>query len=634
MFINELLRSTSLTEIKMSPTSLRAMAAKLPDARVGMEFEMYVPNTKVEDRESEYEEDWDMDGYISTGSWRNFEKDIVKFFSSGDFSDMGETQLKKLVEGDVFEEFTEWVDSAWYEHALTEFSEWWSDNNPDDDEPSKGSRGYDRAMDEFKEEKYDEWLNEEDRINEWLEDRSIDKYKTFARHFDLSWPYMVDVNEGGGGGEIDDIARDFQKSVGMNVHVSTEYHGKAKPTDAYMIEPDSSLDQPEDREDAGLEFVSPPMSITDMIDQLKKVKEWAGLNGCYTNESTGLHINVSLPGYDIDKLDYVKLALFVGDEYVSDQFGRLGNTYAKSAMQEIQTRIKSQKKPEAIAGMMAEVKRGMAKLASKLIHSGHTEKYVSINTKDNRIEFRSPGGDWMDSDLDKVINTMLRFVVAMDIALDPEKEKKEYAKKLSVLLGGAKTVIWYDPTNPANQKNVTVYTQEPTKGYRQMVMSDDPVIKYFVQYATTGLPMTALKSFIRQAQMRRQDQKKPPASTTKVAPATGTAPAAGQQSYEIIYTPGQASSDRVVHTFAAASPNGAERYARNWADEHDISARYRVQLVGGPRGGEVGTYKITYIQDGQEQQTVVDANSRREAVDFFQENWPGTARLIRLELMS
>jgi hypothetical protein len=58
-----------------------------------------------------------------------------------------------------------------------------------------------------------------------------------------------------------------------------------------------------------------------------------------------------------------------------------------------------------------------------------------------------------------------------------------------------------------------------------------------------------------------------------------------------------------------------------------------VQLVGGPRGGEVGTYKITYTQNGQEQQTVVDANSRREAVDFFQSNWPGTATLVRLELM-
>jgi hypothetical protein len=278
----------------------------------------------------------------------------------------------------------------------------------------------------------------------------------------------------------------------------------------------------------------------------------------------------------------------------------------------------------------------MMDIASKLIHSGETEKYVSINTKDNRIEFRSPGGDWLDTDINKLINTMLRFIVAMDIALDPEKEKKEYAKKFFDLLKGGKNVIWYDPKDPANQKNVTNYTNEPKKGFKQMVMSEDPILKYFVQYATTGLPKAALKSFIRQARMRRQDQKKPPAPTTpagSAASAANAAPSAGEQSYEIIHTPGQASSDRVVHTFTAASPRGAERYAQNWAEEHDISARYRVQLVGGPRGGQVGTYKITYTQDGQEQKTVVDANSRREAVEFFQENWPTTAQIVRLELM-
>jgi hypothetical protein len=407
-----------------------------------------------------------------------------------------------------------------------------------------------------------------------------------------------------------------------------------------MIEPDSSLDKPESKEDSGWEFVSPPLSVEDMINQLKKVKEWAGYAGCYTNSSTGLHINVSIPGYSIEKLDYIKLALFLGDEYVSKEFGRLGSTYAKSAMAEIKSRIAPDRE-YLQKRMMNGVRLGMMEIASKLIHSGETEKYMSINTKENRIEFRSPGGDWLDTDINKLINTMLRFIVAMDIALDPEKEKKEYAKKFFELLKGGKTVIWYDPKDPANQKNVTNYTTIPKRGFKQMVMDEDPILRYFVQYVTTGLPKAALKSFIRQAQMRRQDQKTPPApKISDATPASASAstaaaaPSTGGQSYEIIYTPGQSSSDRVVHTFTAASPRGAERYAQNWADEHDIAARYRLQLVGGPRGGQVGTYKITYTQDGQEQQTVVDANSRREATEFFQQNWPTTAQIVRLELMS
>jgi hypothetical protein len=599
MLIKHLLENTSLTEIKMSPTSLAAMAAKIPDAKVGMEFEMYVPNVSEEDLEPEWEPDYDEDGYITTGTWDRFKRDIIQFFTGGDFASLSRREVERILDRDVYPEFQEWLDSAFNDWATAEgnFSEWWEEENPDEREPSEGTSGYSLAMDEFREEKYDDWAIDGDHINDWLEDNRMDKYLPFSEKYDLGWPYMTDANEGRGGTtDLSEIAADFKEAVGMPVQVSTSYHGKTKPTDAYMIEPDSSLSSPESSNDGGLEFVSPPLSVPEMIDQLKKVKEWAGMYGCYTNSTTGLHINVSLPGYSIAKLDYIKLALFLGDEYVSDQFGRLGNTYAKSAMAEIRKRVRKQNDSEAIAGLMNAVKGNMARFASKIIHSGETEKFVSINTKDNRIEFRSPGGDWMDSDLDKVINTMLRFVVAVDIALDPEKEKQEYAKKFYKMLSAAA---------PAG----------------------DDTIKYFAQYAAGTLPSSALKSFVRNVQQKRPGAKTPPSA------ATAAAPAAGEKSYEIIYMPGQSSSDRVVHTFTAVSPSGAQRYAQNWADEHDISARYRVQLVGGPRGGEVGTYKITYTQNGQEQQTVVDANSRREAVDFFQSNWPGTATLVRLELM-
>lgn len=50
----------------------------------------------------------------------------------------------------------------------------------------------------------------------------------------------------------------------------------------------------------------------------------------------------------------------------------------------------------------------------------------------------------------------------------------------------------------------------------------------------------------------------------------------GDRSYDIIFhSPG---GDRVVHTFTAASPRAAERYAESWAREHDINTLYSVQL--------------------------------------------------------
>ena len=67
---------------------------------------------------------------------------------------------------------------------------------------------------------------------------------------------------------------------------------------------------------------------------MREFFEWAKGEGAYTNESTGLHVGVSLPGIG-GNIDYVKLALFLGDKYVLDLFDRDGNTYCKSAFDKI-----------------------------------------------------------------------------------------------------------------------------------------------------------------------------------------------------------------------------------------------------------------------------------------------------------
>ena len=72
------------------------------------------------------------------------------------------------------------------------------------------------------------------------------------------------------------------------------------------------------------------------------------------------------------------------------------------------------------------MRNGMEQLASKAIHSGTTDKYTSINTKDGYIEFRSPGGDWLNQNFDKIENTLLRFTVALSAAMDPEAYRQEY----------------------------------------------------------------------------------------------------------------------------------------------------------------------------------------------------------------
>jgi hypothetical protein len=320
----------------------------------------------------------------------------------------------------------------------------------------------------------------------WLNDSGLDQMSDVLREYTISWPYYtapestVSINE---------VGDDFSDAIGRPVNASDRYHGGRREAGRYVVEPDGSLD-PDSDDDQGLEFVSPPLPIDEMLSDLNKVRAWANRTGCYTNDSTGLHINVSVPGFSQEKLDFVKLAVLLGDERVLENFGRAGNTYAKSAMKIVKDNIRSN--PGPAAALLTKMKANMDSLATKAIHSGTTAKYTSINTKDGYVEFRSPGGDWLGDNFDLIEPTLLRFVVALDAAIDPEKYRQEYQKKLYKLL-------------TADNK-------------------DDSTIRYFVDYVAGKIPKAALRSFVKQAQLERGLKKNPvpePAATKEPAAATG-----------------------------------------------------------------------------------------------------------------
>ena len=202
------------------------------------------------------------------------------------------------------------------------------------------------------------------------------------------------------------------------------------------------------------------------------------------------------------------------DNYVLDQFGRLGNTYAKSAMGMIKDRVAQ--RPEDAAAMLQKMKTGLGELATKIIHSGSTSKYTSINTKDGYIEFRSPGGDWLNENFDLIETTLLRFVVALDAAMDPAKYRDEYLKKLYAVL------------KPKDQNDT---------------------LSYFAKFAAGELPKAALKSFIKQAQLERVKVKD-----------TYDELKSGQSNYKIY----QISDGRIMGTFYAADRAQAESEFTDW----------------------------------------------------------------------
>ena len=526
-FINE----ENIFEINMSPTSLKSLAADI-DARAGMEFEMIVPN--VENTEGDLEPDYDQDERCN-----DFD-DIKNFFYDGDFN--GRREVSDLMD-ELANEYLEVMDekmmNAWQEDGY-EFFRNWIRNNVSDEEMAvelgidSDAEDFDgipsSEFDKFVELRWEEQdSNYESALDAYRDDYQGDfsegdflRYKGYRymsdieNNFTINWPHYTTV---GGETDISEVAENFSHAIGRPTKASTNYHSgsvqrPSKSQQHYVVEPDGSLDGDSDG-DTGLEFVSPPLPLSELLSDLQKVKKFADTYNCYTNDSTGLHINISVPNYSLERLDFVKLALLMGDEYILDKFGRATNTYAKSAMKMVRDRVANQ--PEDAGQLLAQMKGTMSEMATKIIHSGNTSKYTSINTKDGYIEFRSPGGDWLNGNFDKIENTLLRFTVALDAAIDPGKYRTEYLKKLYTLLAPK---------------------------------SINDTMGIFAKYAAGEFPKSALKSFIKQAQLERQAKKEPATQATAPAQPAG---ASAQPGYEIY----DRTTGSVLQQYAAADDEAA-----------------------------------------------------------------------------
>lgn len=550
----------TLTEISMKPSILRQLAAGI-NARAGMEFEMIVPNVAGDEDYDNVQPDWDSDERS-----RSFSS-IEDFFYDGEYNDRG--LVRRMIER-MQAEFYEWADEKieqdWAEEQFDMVKEWVINNvqdedildfgNYDDEDREKFAEDpefrtkvikdyVDNAIedqtsdyDSAREEYMDDMRGDVDE-SEWL-DEEYPTMSDISNEFDITWPHYY--NPDTGDTDIDEVADSFRSKIGKPVTASSSYHSAKRNDTDYIVEPDSSLEA--SGGDGGLEFISPPMPVDEMFSDMDKIVNWAENYGCYTNSSTGLHMNISVPGMSTAKLDFVKLALLMGDEYVLEKFERLGNYYAKSAMQIVRDRVAQ--RPEDANKMLEDMKARLNALATKVIHSGETSKYTSINTKDGYVEFRSPGGDWLSAyqqDKGNIENTMLRFVVALDAAMDPQKYRNEYLKKLYKLLAPK---------------------------------SDTDTLAYFAKFAAGELPQSDLKSFVRQAQLERKVKKGGAPANVAVK---ADAPTAGAS---IQYALFNRETDQVYRTFYAANDEMAI----------EIGNRYREELKAANPGVGIGLRRV------------------------------------------
>lgn len=421
-----IIENADLFEIQMGLGDLERAVAGI-NAQVGIEFEIEFP-----DREEYIDREVPLPDKKIPRKFDDFDF-IEEFFDNLSFSNAVDDQYREWVHEQAERDFLDnqkAVLKNYFENSNKRLKQ--NAEKLADQAIAKRSAIYKQIKKDWISDWYDK-PNETVLTNKWLETYKLKTMRDIFERFQhlsdedepITWPTRNSNRFFARNKFFNQVGRGFAKALGRPYKVSLEYHGAERTSKHYAIEPDASLNQ-------GIEFVSPPLPISEITQDLEKFKSWIKTQGGITTERTGLHMNISLPEQDFSKLDYVKLAILLGDEYVLDQFGRNSNDFAKSALENIRANVS--KKPNQTSKMLAQMKQGLSQIASRAIHRLSTDKYTSINIRDGWIEFRSPGGNWMDMDLKQVKATLYRFIVALDAALDPEKYRREYLSKLYKLL--------------------------------------------------------------------------------------------------------------------------------------------------------------------------------------------------------
>jgi hypothetical protein len=287
---------------------------------------------------------------------------------------------------------------------------------------------YLKAFEQWVQNDYDNNCSESD----FFDDEGIPYMLDIGEHYEVDWPYTTESGGGYNYSSASELAQSLHDELNVKTTASESYHGARRDDKTWIFEPDSSLEAA-NYEDMPVEIVSPPMPLPECLTKLQEFFAWAEEHYAYTNESTGFHMSVSLPKHDRDNIDFVKLALFLGEKKVLEEFGRLGNKYCKQVLPKLKAHIADN--PKIAEQALDSLKSGLSKIASTLISPDQRfDKFFTINPTGNYVEFRSAGGYNYHEDVDKLQNTLSRYAQALYVAGNRDEEKNKYAKKLYKLL--------------------------------------------------------------------------------------------------------------------------------------------------------------------------------------------------------
>ena len=259
----------------------------------------------------------------------------------------------------------------------------------------------------------------------WMEHhQSMD----FENLLDNDWPEPLSPEELELGSNLDDFYqwRDAVEDIVYKMHLTSgfiddyelnDYGGtkQKKGSNVWGFEYDPTVSP-----DGGIELVSPPMKLPEMIDILPDVfaliKEYG-----YTDGDCGLHAHMSV---EDGELDLTKLIFFTEEENIYKYFPeRVGSHYAQS--------LKNKIRKSDAKNISVELKKGLRKIPKKSDLVKTLAKYDAIHhIEGSRIEFRHMGARGYEKKYNDIKNILARHSFALSVGVDPEWRKQEYIKRI------------------------------------------------------------------------------------------------------------------------------------------------------------------------------------------------------------
>jgi hypothetical protein len=266
----------------------------------------------------------------------------------------------------------------------------------------------------------------------FLKKARIKTFNDFCNIQGLRYPYVIITEHGTLKCEL--LVKRFRRATGFKVTNGDDYHTVNREPDLWIFEPDGSIDDPTGKS-GGIELVSPPMLLPKAFDALDKFWSWAIKSKIKTNDTCGFHVGVSLPDHNNQSIDYLKLMMFLGEDYILKAFGRENNEYTESIVKKIRTKLSylwKNEKDQSIEALKTNIKN-LAKVSFLQELTKVSDRHVTVNLQNNNyIEFRAAGGNYLDNK-EKIMTTIMRYVKAVSMAASDENSD-EYAKKLYKLL--------------------------------------------------------------------------------------------------------------------------------------------------------------------------------------------------------